>query len=172
MRKKIAIAGAIVLIVGIAIFGVSLQQTFANTTVGTQMSQHSNGEWASNEINISSGNKLTLITNASDFGVIPAKDLSSLTSGNLNSYELTPTGNTSTSSGSVYVYSPNSGSYYIVAFAGSSPSVTYTTASSLGAVAAYGIFLIVGVILGFAGFIVLIVGLVLKRKDNPLHQQI
>lgn len=165
MRKKIAIIGLIMLVVGIAMFAISTFGVLHSTTVGTAMTQQSSGIWASSEINISSGYQLTLITHTSSFGVVPASDLSSVTSSNLTSLSISWTAQTNTSVGTVTTYSPASGSYYLVVLSSSMPSATYSTATSLTAIAVYGILDVVGIIVGIIGFIVLIVGLILKRKD-------
>ena len=172
MRKKIAIIGVVLLIVGVAFFAIATEGILSTTTASTQMLQQNTGEWASSEINISSGYQLTMITNNTSFGVVPASDLSSVTNSNLQSLGISPKSETNqTSLGVVSTFSPAAGSYYIIVFDKTMPSVTYTTATSLGSIVLYGILELVGIIVGIAGFIVLIVGLILKKKNtNPENQ--
>lgn len=162
------------LVVGVVMFFAVTEEIMATSTVGQQLLNAGNGEWKTAKLNITDGGEITLISTSPSIALIPASDISNVTSGNLASYAIKPTnGGTNTSAGTISVYMPPSGSYYIVAFSSSSPTVTYSVVNSASLTVLFGLLEISAIVMGIAGLIVLIIGVVLKPKhregDDPLN---
>lgn len=164
MRKKIAIIGVVLLIVGVALYVGATEGLMTTTIVNTKMVQTSTGEWTSLELNTSSGSQLSLVTENSSYALVPSNDMSKINSGNVQNYAVSPKSELSTSLGLVSTFSPSAGSYYVVVFSKTTPSVKYTLLKSLADAAVYGLLVLAGMVLSIVGVIVLIVGLILRNK--------
>ncbi len=169
MRKKIAVIGLVLLVAGVAIF-------FAGGSLGIRglindetMSAKGSGEFMSPVFNVSSG-ELVLITSnpASSIYLIPSADASIVNSSNVGNYKVAG-GTYANNSGvtTIEYTSISSGTYNIVSFTSSSPKVTLTKEPVNSLLVAL-LPTIIGGIMAFAGFIVLIIGLVLRRKEPPM----
>ncbi len=165
MRKKIVISGLIVLIIGIVIVGSSTAVVLSNTSVGGKLVQSNSGEWESPVINVSSGYRIVVTSHVSEFAIIPSKDMSIVNATNVNEYSVSSFKLTNVSSTSISQYKPTSGNYYLVVFTTSSPNVKYTVIKSLSQDARLGLIELAGIDLTIAGFVVLIIGLVKKKKN-------
>ncbi len=172
MRKKMAIVGAVILIAGVVMFFSVSAEILGSTTVGNSLSKAGNGEWETPELNVTFGGEVTVISNSSDVALVPASDISTLTSSNIMNYSISPKSGANTSAGSVSVYTPPAGSYYFVSFSKSSPSITYTVLNSAGTAIVYGLLEIAAVIMGIGGLIVLIVGVILKEKNSNQFEEL
>lgn len=172
MRKKLVIIGAVVLIIGVVLFFAVSEELLATSNVGQIQTGAGSGEWKSPMLNVTSGGQVTLISSSASSALIPASDLSKVTSSNLASYALkTSSGFKNLSVGTVSVYMPPAGSYYIVTFSSTAPTLTYTVVNSASLTVVLGLLEIVAIVMGIAGLIVLIVGAVLKEKhrEDPLN---
>lgn len=166
MRKKIALIGVAVLVIGAVLFVVGLAELNANVATGTTMKQTATGEWTSTEFNLTSGNVLTVITNNTSFAVVSASHLSSVNATNYGHYSLNNNGQINRSVGYVSSYTDDNGHYYLVIFSQHQPSVAYAVDTSQSAAVTYGLFEAVGVILIIAGVIVAAVGALLKNRKK------
>ena len=165
MRKNILIVGLVLLVIGIALIGVSTfslghssSATFSSSTV---MIQGPNGDYHSQELNVTSGDVISVST-ASKVYLIPASDLVVANQSNVNSFAISPL----SSSSSAVTYNDLTGSYYVVVFSTSSPSVAYVVGNT-GSLISAGIMIIIGGLLFFIGLIITIIGAVLKKKPLP-----
>ncbi len=169
MRKKIAVIGLVILIVGIAMAAGGYYETSTvalHTTVKTD--PYNKTISMTDNITVSSGYEVIIISNYTHEGLIKASDLKNADNiTNLEHYEIKPT--THTSDDRVYTDLP-AGTYVFIASSTSTPSISYEYAS-LTTIEIGGSLLVIGAIAAFVGFIVLIVGLVLKKKEpkNPVE---
>lgn len=159
------IIGLVLLIVGAVLLTVSFYETGALTNKSSTMTQVSSGKWESNPINMTTSGLLTVTTSSTSFGLVPAADVSIVTSSNLNSYALKANSSTSVGSHSAYVFEKLSGEYYIVAFSTTSPSVTTLYLSSYSDAAIFGISLLGGGAMAVIGLVLAILGAVMKNKN-------
>ncbi len=171
MRKNLLLVGIVLLVLGVALAGVATYET-AHTALGissgagTSMYPGQNGDYYSNVLNTSSGSEIVVVSSAHP-SLIPSKDLNIVNSTNVGSYAISPTRST----GSSFYYSDLNGTYNVVVFSASYPTVDYVVITgSLGTVAIYGILLIVGVILAIAGIIIAIIGAILKPKNHQFQK--
>ncbi|MGC8496716.1 MAG: hypothetical protein ACP5NL_01765 [Thermoplasmata archaeon] len=163
MRKKILIVGIVLLIVGIVIYGASAMATANETTNSHVWVAYNNGEYISKPLNFTGQNVLTYFYSASESGVIPASDLSTVNSNNLGSLAISPNSTVS----SEKVYDLSSGTYYIVIFSNHPPSANYIYLK-ISNILLTAILTLVGVIVFIAGIIIAIIGAVLKKKNREL----
>ncbi len=172
MRKKIAVIGLVILIVGIAMAAGGYYETTSvlshdlHTTVKAYNT--TDNEYITGNMSISSGYELIVISNYTHEGLIKSSDLSKVNNNTtLAHYVITPT----TSAADDHVYTGlAAGTYLFVAFNTSTPVIGYEYAP-LTTIELGGALLIIGAIAAFIGFIVLIVGLVLRKKEpkNPVE---
>lgn len=161
MRKKMLIAGIIVLLIGIVIYGGAGYATAQETTTSNTWVAYNNGEYISAPLNFTGGYLLTYSYSGSHSGVVSSNNLTKVNSSNIGSLSLA----TITNINSEKAYNLNTGSYYIVIFSNSSPSISYTYAK-LSSILVTGILTLVGAILFIAGIIITIIGAVLKKKNS------
>ena len=159
MRKKMLIIGIIMLLIGVVIYGVAAYSTANQLTTSNSWLEYKNGEYISEPLNSSGGYLLTYSYSGSHAGVIVSNNLTKVNISNIGSFSLA----TLTNVNSEKAYNLNTGSYYIVIFSNSAPSITYTFVK-LSTVLVTGIFTLVGITLAIAGIIVTILGAVLKPK--------
>ena len=171
MRKNILIIGLILLVIGIVMAGVSAAEAGHSasgsiTGASNTMFLDSNGGYHSQLLNVSSGEEVIVVANQHAY-LIPAEDLGTAAQGTVASYAVAA----SSSAGNTSTYSNIPGSYYIVTFGSSAPSVDYAVVSGgLSHLILTGLLVLVGVFLAIAGIIIAIIGAVLKPKNRPLQQ--
>ncbi|MGC8562908.1 MAG: hypothetical protein ACP5UZ_05395 [Thermoplasmata archaeon] len=171
MRRNILIIGLILLVVGIAMAGISAVEASHSASssisgASTTMYPGPNGEYHSQLLNVSSGEEVIVVANQHAY-VIPSEDLTTVTNANVAGYAIV----SSTSAGNTSTYSNIPGSYYIVTFGTSTPSVDYAVVSGgLGNLIVTGLLVLIGVFLAIAGIIVTVIGAVLKPKNKPIQQ--
>ena len=171
MRKKILIIGLILLVVGIVMAGASAVEAAHSASgsisgASTAMFPDSNGGYHSQALNVSSGEEVIVVANQQAY-LIPSEDLGTATQETVTGYAVAP----SSSAGNTSTYSNIPGSYYIVTFGSSPPSVDYAVVSGgLGHLILIGLLVLVGVFLAIAGIIIAIIGAVLKPKNKPMQQ--
>jgi len=170
MRKKIAVIGLVILIVGIALAAGGYYETTSvglHSAVKTDPYNITTG-YMTNNVTVSSGYEVIMISNDTHAGLIKVSDLSKANNiTNLEHYEITPTSHTSNDR----IYTDlAAGTYVFIAFNTSMPVITYEYAP-LTTIEVGGSLLVIGGIAAFVGFIVLIIGLVLKKKkpENPVE---
>lgn len=166
MRKRIALVGLVIFVVGVILAGVSLAGTYSLTHTSRTVNEVSTGEWDSGEINVSSGGFLTVTTTATgNYGLVKASDLPSVNSAaNLSSLSVTSNSSTSAASHQILTYHNINGSYYFVVFSSSSPSILIAYITDFSSEVVYALLLVPGGALAFIGFIVGIIGVILKKK--------
>jgi len=169
MRKKIAVIGLVILIVGIAMAAGGYYET---TSVGLHTAvtpdKFNSSAYMTNNVIVSAGYEVIMIANYTHEGLIKASDLSKVNNiTNLEHYEITPTSHTSDDR--IYTDLP-AGTYVFIAFTNNSAVIGYEYAP-LTTIEIGASLLVIGGIAAFVGFIVLIIGLVLKKKEpeNPVE---
>ena len=171
MRKNILIIGLILLVVGIVMAGASAVEAAHSASgsisgASTTMFSDSNGGYHSQLLNVSSGEEVIVVANQKAY-LIPSEDLGTATQTTVAGYAVVP----SSSAGNTSTYSNIPGSYYIVTFGSSAPSVDYAVVSGgLSHLILTGLLVLIGVFLAIAGIIIAIIGAVLKPKNRPLQQ--
>lgn len=161
MRKKIALIGLVIFIVGIVMLAVGALEVQGALHQGTAYTQYSTGKYVSSEINLTSNATLTLTSAPSNMGVVSAADMPTVTNSTLSSVELKPL---TTALGSESFLLP-SGSYYVVYFGNSAPSTHYTYLY-VHTITPFALLTSSGLFIAIAGGIVGIVGVVLKQKKQ------
>jgi hypothetical protein len=165
MRKKIALIGLVIFLVGIVLAGVSLAGTYSLTHTSGTVNAVTSGEWDSGEINVTSGGLLTVTTSvSSNYGLVKAADISSVSATTLGSYALSSNTSTSAASHQILTYQDLNGSYYFVVFSSFSPSILIAYITDFSQEVVYALMLLPGGAMAVIGFIVGIVGVILKRK--------
>ncbi|OWP57444.1 MAG: hypothetical protein B2I17_00590 [Thermoplasmatales archaeon B_DKE] len=163
MRKKIALIGVIVLVIGVVLVAAGLAGTLSMTKTYTHSTEISSTEWTTSEINMTSGGLLTVTgATGSDTGLVTSADLSSVNSSNIASYAVAPN---NTVHGTV-TFEGLSGHYYYVVFSSSSPSISAVYINNIGNEVVYAAMLVPGGVLAFIGFVVAIIGVILKKKPQ------
>ncbi|KAA8922104.1 hypothetical protein [Thermoplasma sp.] len=170
MRKNIVIIGAVIFVIGIAMFAGGDYLLGHYTVTGTALSQISTGIYG-HEINISSPSLLTVDSTFSSIYLISSANMTGLNATNAASRAISPLTTTSVSSEHVWAYDlTTAGSYYIIVINGTAPAITY---SYIPLSYSYLSFItVIGIVLIIVGIIVAIIGLILKQKKTPEEPQI
>ncbi len=139
------------------------------TTTGSSLSSVGTGEFG-HEIDLKSAELLTVESTYMPFYVISAHNLSSSTASTIHAYAISPIENTTVASIHIQGYDLSAGDYYLIAFNGSAPSITYSyiplSLSYVSLVSGIGIFVLI------IGIIIAIVGLVLRKKKVETLDQV
>ncbi len=167
MRKKIAVTGAVILAAGLVMLFASSSVVNAHTSEYSKMYQKGTDEWVSIEINSTSNTDIAITMSSNiSVGLVPASNLSAVTSSNIQQYALSPSQSTNTSSTFIISYLHEPGKFYIVASSPSHPVVHYTVINDASAVSVLSLFTLFGIMVGIAGVIVTGLGAILKNKKN------
>ena len=177
MRKNLLMIGLVLLVLGVAIAGVSTYEVSGGAIrslsgAGNTMHLGSNGDFYSNTLNVSSGYEVLVVSSVQTY-LIPLQDLNSVNAVNVNSFAINPTTPLSGSTSTTYFYGGLNGSYVLVTFGSASPStMDYAVIKSgnIGQIVTFGLLLLVGVVLVIAGIIIAIVGAILKPKYRSFNQ--
>lgn len=165
MRKKIALTGLVLFVIGILLIAAFFLTGFALPQTSRTVNQVSSGEWESGLIEASPNVTLAVVTGtSSNYGLIPASDLISVNSTNLASYAVKPVSSTDVDSHLALAYRDLNGPYYFVEYSSSAPTISVTFVSNSDFSAGHGLLILAGGVLAFIGFIVGIVGAVLRKK--------
>ncbi len=169
MRKNIVIIGLILLVIGVALFFGGGDLGLHGLVKSETMTAVSTNEYQSSSFSVTAGS-IVIITShpASSLYIVHTSDASGVNSSNIAHYEVS--GGTSNNTSGVTTLeftSLTAGSYTVVSFSDQKTSVTLTNEVVSSLILSL-IPTLLGLLLGFIGFIVLIVGLVLKRKNPPL----
>lgn len=161
MRKKIVIAGLVVLIIGIVLFGIAESSLINKVTISDNWKEYKNGIYISNELNFTSTYIVSYSYNENLTGIIKSSQLNELNLSNYNSISIKPT----TVTLKTLSYELSNGSYYIFIISNITPTIKYEYLN-VNNVILPALTSFLGIILGIAGFITLIVGLILKKQVN------
>lgn len=161
MRKKMLIIGIVILIVGIVMFGASAYTTGNNANRSNTWNGYKSGEYISSPLNFSGQNVITYTYKGSGIGIVTASVLPTVNSTNLAQLSISPT----TSVGSEKVYDLGTGTYYIVSFSNSTPTLSYTYLK-VSNILITGVLTLIGLILLIVGVIIAIIGAVMKKKRD------
>lgn len=165
MRKKIALIGLVIFVIGVVLIASFFVTGFSLPKAVKTVSEVSAGEWDSGLIQATPNGTLAVIaTSSSNYGLIPASDLSQVTSSNLASLAIKPLTSTSIESHLALTYMNLSGLYYFVVYSSSTPAITVTFISNTDLGAAHGLLILAGGFLSLIGIIVGVVGLVMRKK--------
>lgn len=165
MRKKIALIGLVIFVIGVVLIASFFVTGFSLPKAVKTVSEVSAGEWDSGLIQATPNGTLAVIaTSSSNYGLIPASDLSQVTSSNLASLAIKPLSSTSIESHLALTYMNLSGLYYFVVYSSSTPAITVTFISNTYLGAAHGLLILAGGLLSLIGIIVGVVGLVMRKK--------
>ena len=148
------IAGIVVLVVGLVMVGGGANGLKGATTTIRTFSLQQPGEYVSSEIILNSSSVVAVSSPATVGGLIPAQDISSVTSTNVGTYALTSTSAT----GGAATYVNLTGNYYYVAFSSSQPSSAIVVAGGLGQTIVTGLLVLLGFIFVIVGATLSLVG--------------
>ncbi|SMD31018.1 hypothetical protein [Picrophilus oshimae] len=163
MRKKIAIIGVVILIIGIAVFATGSYE--GTHLLHRSVSEIRTGEYKTDNITLKSGDILAVTSPPSVYGLIPLNDIKIVNSTNINKYSLKPLVSSSTAV-EYLVNSTNSGSYAFVMFTSAVSSTFTYEYGAFSTIEVIGVLALFGIIIGVIGFIILIAGLILKPKQR------
>lgn len=166
MRKNIVIIGLILLIIGVALFYAGGDLGISGISTSPTFTEKGTSQWDSSTIQVSSGQLIVLTSNDSKTFLIPSNDVNLVTSSNVNNYEINGTATTTSGITTIEYTSITPGTYVVVTFGSHQAKVTMIK-KSIDSLLVSLLPILLGGILGFVGFIVLIVGLVLKKKQLP-----
>ncbi len=166
MRKNIVIIGLVLLIVGVALFYAGGDLGISGITTSPTFTEKGTSQWDSSSIQVSSGQLIVLTSNDSKTYLVPGSDASSVTSSNVGSYEVNGTVSTTSGVTTIEYTSISPGTYVIITF-GTHQAKVSMIKKSIDSLLVSLLPVLLGGVLGFVGFIVLIVGLVMKKKQLP-----
>ena len=165
MRKKIAMTGLVLFVIGVLLIAGFFLTGFSLPKATKTVSEVSAGEWDTGLILATPNGTLAVVASSnSNYGLIPSSDLSQVTSTNLASLAIKPLSSTTIDSHLAVTYENLNGSYYFVMYSSSAPKITVTFIGNSDLSAAHGLLILTGGALSFIGLIVGIVGLVMRKK--------
>lgn len=171
MRKRLLLIGVIILIIGVAFSVAGFVGEHNLVPISSQtMTQTSSGIWASSSLNVKSGSVLEVTSSSNSTYLVNTSDAGQVDASNIAKYEIHPLTTTTADSLHILEYDNISGSFTVVSTSSSKPTVTTTLIANIGMVAVLGLLLIIGVVLAIAGFIIAIIGAVLKPKNPPVNE--
>jgi hypothetical protein len=161
MRTNVVVAGIVVLVIGLILVGVSLNQAMDRMPYSTaEMTSSGKGYFQSNLIVVNGGNELILISNSTIY-LVPSQDLTFLNSTDITTYALHPSFTEDDSS----LFTGLNGTFYIISLGSMTPLVKYYVLNEeIGQIEMYGLALLGGVILILAGIVIAVIGLFLRKK--------
>lgn len=165
MRRKIFVIGLVLLVVGVGIFFGAVYAATSLTHVSTTLKESSSGEWISGQLNTTGTSSIVVVTSTGNFGVVPAGDISSVNASNIGHYAISP--NETIGSLHTAVYSDYSGQYVLVAFGASQPTVEYSVIANFADELELGLLFLIAVSMAIAGFVIAIIGALMKPKPLP-----
>ncbi|MEM0135878.1 MAG: hypothetical protein QXU18_11770 [Thermoplasmatales archaeon] len=165
MRKKVMLAGAILLLIGIAFMAMS--SPLLSNYSGAGM-HYSNNYFISDPIKLNSSDVLS-VESSSTLYLVSQSSVSKITHTDISSLQVTPSTHTSIGGITTETWSLLNGTYFLVSFNSSSTSTRFSiiTSSSQPKIFEYALVTFLGIILFFAGAFALFVGLILKKKIPP-----
>ena len=164
--KRTVVAGIVVLVIGIASVIGGAYGALGSITINTTFTQVHPGEYVSAEIVLNTTSSVVVSSPAATGGLVQAKDLNSVNSTDLTAYAVTY----SASGAGSDVYRSLSGDYYYVAFGSAQPSTKIVATPEGSAVAAFGVLVLLGIVMAIAGIVIAVVGLRRKGRTPPAGQ--
>ena len=152
--------GGVVIIVGVVLIAVGAVGVLRGLTVINSFSNPQSGEYVSAELmlNVTSGAAVT--SAPSNGGLIPAMDLSLVTSTNIGQYAISP----HSSVGGTVTYTNLNGDYYYVVFASSQPSSKIVVTPLHGGTVGSSPLVLGGFVAVIAGIVVAVLGVRKKSR--------
>jgi uncharacterized membrane protein len=165
MRRNVILSGLLVFIIGVALVAVSFSQISSDNSLDTKFAKVSGSEWESSYINVTGSKILTVLGTSSNFSLIKSSEVPYVSELNVTDYAIRPTSGLTIGGEHENEYYNLNGSYVILAFENSTPSISYEILSGGSTFAIFGSLTVIGGILIFAGIVIMVVGAVLKRKN-------
>lgn len=171
MRKKIVMIGLIIFVVGVVLFFGGGDLGLHGLVKTETMTESSTGVYQSPSFTVLSGN-LTIVTSepGTTLYIIHSSDSYLVNASNVKQYAITG-GTTSNTSGvsTLAFTSMSAGTYTIVSVSTSNAIAKITLTNEADSSLIFSLLpTILGIMLGFVGFVMLIIGLILKNKTPPL----
>ncbi|MEM0139370.1 MAG: hypothetical protein QXZ44_01965 [Ferroplasma sp.] len=166
MRKKIAIIGVILIMLGIAM-SLGGFMIIDKAPTATSISPYTKGEYNTSCIYITGGDRLIVANPGSHSGLIPYKDLSKVTSSNLHNYSEPEHGTSS----SMEFTGLNQGTYVFVIFSSVKPAnfgYSLESPSEFFDLEFADYAFNSGILIFIGGIVVSLIGLILKPKNNKI----
>lgn len=162
MNRSTVMIGAAVLIIGVVLLTVGVVGVLRGLTVVTAFSEPQSGEYVSTELvlNVTSGAAIT--SPAANGGLVPAQDLSLVTSTNIGQYAVTPHSN----AGGTLTYTNLMGDYYYVVFASSQPSSRIVATPLNGGTLGSSPLVLGGLVVAIVGIVVVVLGVRMKSGSR------
>jgi uncharacterized membrane protein len=161
MRKRVIIAGIIILVIGVVLLGGGLVAALSSTSVVNNFNQLNPGEYVSNEIFINTTSTVVVTSPAIVGGLIPSQDLGAVNSANVGTYVI-PFNSTTIGDN---VYDRLVGSYYYIVFSSTQPATQIVVA---GGFLGTGLLTLAGIALIIVGIIVMVVGAIMKNRPKEV----
>ncbi|MGC8995343.1 MAG: hypothetical protein ACP5JT_01445 [Thermoplasmata archaeon] len=158
MRKSLVIIGTIIFVLGVILFGVGTYLSESSIIKLNKWYNYKSDIWISDEIN-STGEEIIIVNVSKNIYLINSTELSLINKSNIKSMSQNSIAN---SSGEL-TFIIQKGSYYLVTFSNSTPTIYYYYAHE-SSLLINGLILFLGIIFGIVGIIILIIGFVLKPK--------
>jgi multisubunit Na+/H+ antiporter MnhG subunit len=167
MARSIVVIGAVVLIVGVVIVAVGVVGVLRGLTVVNTFTQPQSGEYVSTELRLNATSDIAVTSAAANGGLIPAQDLSLVSSTNIGQYAIA----THSSGAGTVTYTNLMGDYYYVAFATSQPSSKIVATPTNGGTVGSNPLVLGGFVVIIAGVVIMVLGRRMKRMPkNPSMQ--
>ncbi len=164
MRKRLALIGLVILIIGVILM-VSGYEGIQKAPTYDKIFEISNNEYTTNSFVYHSGDIVIVSGGNNDSGLICNSKLEYVNASNIANYSIKPT--KSTADGIYYCNLTNNGKYVYVEFSDKSPGIiayTIATPSEINNLNRYADVVTAGIPISVAGFFVLMIGLILKKK--------
>lgn len=161
MNRPTVMVGVAILIVGVVLVAVGAVGVLRGLTIVSTFSEPQSGEYVSTELVLNATSAIAVTSAATNGGLIPAQDLSLVSSSNLGQYALAPHSNVA---GTV-TYTNLTGNYYYVAFASAQPSSKIVVTPLHGGTLASSPLVLGGFVAIIAGIVVIVLGV--RRKSGP-----
>ncbi|AAT43792.1 hypothetical protein [Picrophilus oshimae] len=164
MRKRIVFIGLIVLIVGVILM-VSGYEGIERAPTYDNLIQISNNEYTTDSFTYHAGEIVIVSGGNNESGLICNSNLKYVTASNIANYTIRP--DKSTTDGLYYCNLTNNGRYIYVEFSSKSPGIiayTIATPAEINNLNRYADIVTAGIPISVAGFFVLMIGLILKKK--------
>jgi hypothetical protein len=163
MRTKIAIIGLVLMVVGIALFFGGGELALGHTSAPQTLTLAKGGEWASSDINVSAGSLVIVTSSTPNVYLVSSSNLGKLNDTNVGQYAINSTKTTAAGETTIDFSNLTAGQYLTISTSAARPNISVVNEGLNSLITALLPF-ILGVVLGFVGFIILIVGLLLKKK--------
>jgi hypothetical protein len=160
MARSIVVIGAVVLMIGVVVVAVGVVGVLRGLTIVNTFTQPQTGEYVSTELKLNATSDIAVTSAAANGGLIPAQDLSLVSSTNLGQYVVAPH---SRVAGTV-TYTNLMGDYYYVAFGTSQPGSKVVATPTNGGTVGSNPLVLGGFVVIIAGIVIMVLG---RRMSTP-----